>query len=342
MPKPYLPLVGTTLLAFLAGCGNSYIPAAVSLEVSSPTITQESTLTLSAKAEGSSLVKVVFYDGSTKLGEDAAAPYAFDVNLTASQNGEHTYRSVAVDGVNKQLAVAEQKVTVNIAQPNANQPKPKELKTLTIHPALRLIVKSSDGRVPIKEFRDDGSRSMYACRVGLCIGDDSSNNSYALMVDQVFDLPQNAEIVSAKVYLDGFSRMMFAGGNSPADTMPIPGVLGNLKASTLELSAAPYDNGQATTSEEVSAYTRNLKILGDMPNTVQISGGQEWTTVDIHLLLQSTLNNSKFPGRVRFQLAFDLPSNEDNKEDSSTATGYNRNQAPEEFHPKVIVEYRIP
>lgn len=100
---------------FLGSCTQNLEPVSLSLEVSSQTIIQESTLTLTATTKSSNLSKVAFYDGDAKLGEDESTPYSLEVHLTAAENGEHTYRGVALDKSEALLAESEQTVKVTIA-----------------------------------------------------------------------------------------------------------------------------------------------------------------------------------------------------------------------------------
>ena len=89
-------------------------PPTVTLTSSSNPVTG-STFTLKADAKDNiAVTKVEFYEGSTKLGEDATAPYELTVTLPPLQNGKRTYTAIAYDAAgNKGSSTLD--VTVNVS-----------------------------------------------------------------------------------------------------------------------------------------------------------------------------------------------------------------------------------
>lgn len=155
-------LFSAGLLAALMGCGAAITPTQISLGVSSSQVTAESTLTLTAKAEGSSLAKVAFYDGANKLGEDDSAPFMLEVKLTKDQNGERTYRSVAMDGQNTILGSSEKIVKIEIFDTTTPAPNVStESKQRVVFGVAGSTARTREGLNP--------------CGSSACIGDDRDN-----------------------------------------------------------------------------------------------------------------------------------------------------------------------
>jgi len=99
------------------GGGDTTAPT-VTLVSSATTVTTASSITLTATATdnagGSGVARVDFFDGATLIGTDANAPYTQLVNLTAANNGLHTYRANAVDAATNSGPSNPVAVTVNI------------------------------------------------------------------------------------------------------------------------------------------------------------------------------------------------------------------------------------
>jgi len=101
--KPYA--IGSALLlgALLAGCNSASTPTdttapTVTLTAAPKSVTAAGNVTLTAAAtDDTGVTKVEFYEGTTKLGEDATAPYELSVPVTRSGNGSHTYTATAYD-----------------------------------------------------------------------------------------------------------------------------------------------------------------------------------------------------------------------------------------------------
>jgi Rieske Fe-S protein len=76
-------------------------PPMVNLASSSVSVLTDGKITLTATATdetgGSGLAKVDFLEGTTLLGSATAAPFAFDINFTQTNNGTHNYIAKAYD-----------------------------------------------------------------------------------------------------------------------------------------------------------------------------------------------------------------------------------------------------
>jgi len=96
-------------------CANNTLPT-ITLSSSSSSIVQGNSITLNATASDAngSIAKVEFYNGSTKLGEDASSPYSF--SLTPSTAGSFSYSARAIDNCNA-VGVSNQ-VTVSVTSNN--------------------------------------------------------------------------------------------------------------------------------------------------------------------------------------------------------------------------------
>jgi chitinase len=108
------------LILVLAACGGGTTgdttKPTVSLVSSSTNVTAAGNITLTATANDNiGVTKVEFYDGSTKLSEDSAAPYTASVALTAANNGTKSYTAKAFDAAGNNETSTAVAVTVNIA-----------------------------------------------------------------------------------------------------------------------------------------------------------------------------------------------------------------------------------
>jgi streptogramin lyase len=70
----------------------------VTLDSNVTTITKIQGITITATASDNKVMsKVEFYEGITKIGEDAIAPYTLELNYSKSENGIHSYTAKAYD-----------------------------------------------------------------------------------------------------------------------------------------------------------------------------------------------------------------------------------------------------
>ncbi len=87
----------------------------VTLVASRTSVTTAGEVSLVAAAvDDSSIAKVEFYEGTTKLSEAAAPPYVHVLTFAASDNGTHTYTAKAYDSGSKSSTSAAVTVTVAI------------------------------------------------------------------------------------------------------------------------------------------------------------------------------------------------------------------------------------
>jgi nitrite reductase/ring-hydroxylating ferredoxin subunit len=90
----------------------------VSLAASSASVTAAGKVTLTATAQdnagGSGIAKVEFYEGATLLGSAAVAPFVFDLNFLAANNGTHNYIAKAFDKAGNAGSSSSVTVIVNI------------------------------------------------------------------------------------------------------------------------------------------------------------------------------------------------------------------------------------
>ena len=97
------------------GGGDATAPT-VAISSSSASVTIAGTVTLSATAaDNVGVARVEFYDGTTLLVTDPAAPYTAAIALTAANNGVHAYTARALDAAGNAATSAVVSVTVNIA-----------------------------------------------------------------------------------------------------------------------------------------------------------------------------------------------------------------------------------
>ncbi|MGM9321709.1 Ig-like domain-containing protein [Deinococcus aquaticus] len=98
--------VGSALLlgTLLIGCGTSTSTPSdttaptVTLTATPNPVTAEGTFTLKADArDETGVTRVEFFEGSTKVGEDTAAPFEFVTSVNALNNGKRTYTATAYD-----------------------------------------------------------------------------------------------------------------------------------------------------------------------------------------------------------------------------------------------------
>lgn len=103
----------------IGGGGGDTIPPVVTLASSATTVTAPGTITLTATAtDAGGVARVEFLEGATLLGTDTSSPYTQAVNLTAANNGPHTYTARATDNAGNP-ATATVAVTVNIPVPTS-------------------------------------------------------------------------------------------------------------------------------------------------------------------------------------------------------------------------------
>lgn len=187
--------VASGLLCVLAACGSGLNPVSASLVPSSQTITQESTLTLTAQISGDGAARVRFLEGTALIAEATQAPYTANLNLTAAANGTKLYGVDVLDAQNNVLAHSTASVVVKIPQ------------TLAKEGTLTLTLSRKATLEP-----DPAGMASYYCRMAICAGDNGSNQAVRAFLEfSLADLPsslQSADITSAtlKVYQTDASK----------------------------------------------------------------------------------------------------------------------------------------
>jgi aryl-phospho-beta-D-glucosidase BglC (GH1 family) len=95
-----IPLTGGNGSGSGSGSNGDTTAPVVTLTSSATTVTAAGSITLTATATDNSgvVTQVQFFDGTTLLGTDTTSPYTQVVNLTAANNGPHSYTAKARDG----------------------------------------------------------------------------------------------------------------------------------------------------------------------------------------------------------------------------------------------------
>jgi chitinase len=95
----------------------------ISLSASPSSLTSTGNVTLSATAtDAVGVVKVMFFEGSTQIGEDTSAPYTWSDPLTSAQNGTRNYTARAFDAAGNVGNSELKSVVVNIPVVGVNRP----------------------------------------------------------------------------------------------------------------------------------------------------------------------------------------------------------------------------
>jgi Bacterial Ig domain len=117
------------LAACLVACGQGSTPdtdttaPTVTLTSSRTTITEPGSLTLEATAsDDRGVTRVVFFDGSRQIGEDATAPYTLTVSFQAQEIGTRQFGVRAFDAVGNSGSSVAVIVDVRIVPPNTFVP----------------------------------------------------------------------------------------------------------------------------------------------------------------------------------------------------------------------------
>jgi len=107
--------INSQAIAIGGGGGGDAMPPTVALTASSASVTTPASLVLTATAtDNVGVARVEFYDGTTLLSTDTAAPYALAVGLTSASNGSHAYTAKVFDAAGNAATSAPVPVTVNI------------------------------------------------------------------------------------------------------------------------------------------------------------------------------------------------------------------------------------
>lgn len=189
--------VGSALLlgTLLIGCGTSTstpsdttAPTVTLIATPNP-VTADGNVTLKADArDETGVTRVEFFEGSTKVGEDTAAPFEFVTSVNALNNGKRTYTATAYDAAgNKASGSAE--VTVAITANTAplrgtvvdqNIGAPVAGSTITVSRAgtvLGTVTTGADGTFTLSDL-SAGSYDLKARKSGM-----AGSDLYGVVVD---------------------------------------------------------------------------------------------------------------------------------------------------------------
>jgi Bacterial Ig domain/Protein of unknown function (DUF1565)/Fibronectin type III domain len=166
----------------------------ISVSSSQTNVTSASSIKLSATASDNvGVVKVAFFEGSTKLAEDGSQPYEFSLSLGASDNGSHTYKAKAVDAAGNE-ASADVTVSVNISTADTTVPSVNLSSSAnSISPNadyITLTANASDnvGVSKVEFYQNDvliftSASSPYKKTVGLTVYNNGANAFKAIAYD---------------------------------------------------------------------------------------------------------------------------------------------------------------
>jgi subtilisin family serine protease len=145
----------------IAAMGTTNPPPTVALTApaAGTTYTTPASITMTAQAsDNGSIVKVAFYDGTTRLGEDTAAPYVW--TRTTSVVGTHVLKAIAYDNLGASTTSAT--VSVTVQAPPVNQaptvavtaPAAQTRFTMPFTATVAAAASDSDGTIAKVEFYD--------------------------------------------------------------------------------------------------------------------------------------------------------------------------------------------
>ncbi len=173
--------------------GDTTVPT-VSILSSQTSITSETSIKLLAAASDNvGVVKVVFFEGSTKLGEDGSQPYEFNLNLDSSDNGSHTFIAKAVDAAGNE---ASDDVTVSVSITTADTTAPSvnlSSSASSVSPNadyITLTANANDnvGVSKVEFYQNDGliftsASAPYKKTVGLTVYNNGTNSFKTIAYD---------------------------------------------------------------------------------------------------------------------------------------------------------------
>lgn len=166
----------------------------VSVSSNQSTVTSAGSVKLTATASDNvGVVKVAFFEGSSKLGEDGSQPYEFNLNFGAGDNGLHTYTATAFDAAGNK---ASDNVTVSVTISTADTSAPNvslSSSASSVSPDaayITLTANASDNVAVTKVefYQNDGliftsASSPYKKTVGLMVSNNGANTFKAIAYD---------------------------------------------------------------------------------------------------------------------------------------------------------------
>jgi hypothetical protein len=166
----------------------------VSISSSQSSVTSASSVKLSATASDNvGVVKVAFFEGSNKLGEDGSQPYEFNLNFDAGDNGSHTYTATAFDAAgNKSNADVTVSVTISTADTSAPNVSLSSSATTVSQDANYIILTANAndnvGVSKVEFYHNDAlmftsAAAPYKKTVGLTVYNNGANSFKAIAYD---------------------------------------------------------------------------------------------------------------------------------------------------------------
>ena len=226
-------------------------PPTVSLTASSANLTAAGKVTLTATAaDNVGVSKVEFYEGATLLGAKTAAPYSFDLNFVAANNGTHNYIAKAFDAANNSaMSSPSVTVVVNIGSAPGDTTAPtiglsSSSLSVTAAGSITLTAAASDNVGVTKvEFYEGGSLlgTKTAAPYTQAVSFTNANNGTHNYTAKAFDAANNSASSTPAV-------AVVVNIGQPADTTP-PTV--SLSSSSLNVTAAGSITLTATASDNV-------------------------------------------------------------------------------------------
>ncbi len=226
-------------------------PPTVSLAASSSNVTAAGKVTLTATAaDNVGVSKVEFYEGAALLGTKTAAPYIFDLNFAAADNGTHNYIAKAFDVANNSATSSPSvTVVVNIGGAPSDTTAPTvglSSSSLSVTAAGSIVLTASAADnvgVTKVEFYEGGTllgtktAAPYTQSVAFTSANNGTHNYTAKAYDAANNSASSTPAVAVVVNI-----------GQPADTTP-PTV--SLSSSSLSVTAAGSITLTATASDNV-------------------------------------------------------------------------------------------
>ena len=137
---------------------NSAPSVSLTAPANGASFTTPATISIAASAsDDGSVAKVEFFDGATKLGEDASAPYTYA--WAGASVGSHTITAVATDNLGAQATSSARTVTVSNGAPSVSLTAPANGASYLAPATIPIAASASDGDgITVVEFFN-GTRS---------------------------------------------------------------------------------------------------------------------------------------------------------------------------------------
>jgi len=293
--KRYGWLIGSALLlSVLAGCTTpastpgDTTPPTVSLATSSTSVTSQGNVTLTATAsDNKGVTKVEFYEkigsSETKLGEKTTAPYTWNINYTATNNGSHSYIARAYDAANNKTSSSAVSVAVNIDATAPTVSLAASSTSITGPTTLTLTATASDDKGVAKvEFYDGttklGEKTTAPYTWDLSFPDTEANNGSKSYTAKAFDTESNvgtSSPVSVDVKIDKTApSVSLAASSSNISTASTLTLTATASDSISGIGKVEFYDGTTKLGEKTTApYTWDVTFA----NTAANNGSKSYT-----------------------------------------------------------------